>query len=252
MSWTARRKLIILLIVIIAIGVFVGLPTFFAFYKAPTCFDGIQNQGEEGIDCGGPCTQLCQAGFAMPQELWATSSQVVAGIYNLLAYATNPNLGVAAPAISYDFKIYDGSGILIGERSGQTPVSSGTHFAVFEPTISTGMRVPAKTFFEFTSAPEWQNAATSSNLSVTSSNLTLASTTSRLDVSVYNSSISLKNNVGIIAILYDTSGNVIAFSKSVIPTIASLDSAQVSFTWPYSISTTVARKEFLFQDNSSF
>ena len=21
----------------------------------PTCFDGIQNQGEEGVDCGGPC-----------------------------------------------------------------------------------------------------------------------------------------------------------------------------------------------------
>ena len=20
-----------------------------------TCFDGIQNQGEEGVDCGGPC-----------------------------------------------------------------------------------------------------------------------------------------------------------------------------------------------------
>ena len=23
---------------------------------APTCYDGIQNQGESGIDCGGPCT----------------------------------------------------------------------------------------------------------------------------------------------------------------------------------------------------
>jgi hypothetical protein len=25
----------------------------------PTCFDGIQNQGEEGIDCGGPCPTPC-------------------------------------------------------------------------------------------------------------------------------------------------------------------------------------------------
>ena len=252
MSWTARRKLIILLIVIVALGVFVGLPTFFAFYKAPTCFDGIQNQGEEGIDCGGPCTKLCQAGFAMPQELWATSSQVVSGVYNLLAYAANPNPGVAAPAVSYDFKIYDGSGILIGERAGETSVPSNTNFAIFEPTITTGARMPAKTFFQFTSAPQWQNAATSSDVSVISSNLTVASTTSRLDVSVSNSSINAKNNVGIIAILYDISGDVIAFSRSVIPTIASGNSAQVSFTWPYSISTTVARKEFLFEDNSSF
>lgn len=26
---------------------------------APTCFDGILNQGEEGIDCGGPCITAC-------------------------------------------------------------------------------------------------------------------------------------------------------------------------------------------------
>ena len=30
---------------------------------APTCTDGIQNQGETGVDCGGPCsacpTSLC-------------------------------------------------------------------------------------------------------------------------------------------------------------------------------------------------
>ncbi|MCK4670283.1 MAG: hypothetical protein KAT43_03690 [Nanoarchaeota archaeon] len=31
----------------------------------PTCYDGIQNQGEEGIDCGGPC-DLC----ALPEELF--------------------------------------------------------------------------------------------------------------------------------------------------------------------------------------
>jgi hypothetical protein len=24
-----------------------------------TCFDSIQNQGEEGIDCGGPCSRIC-------------------------------------------------------------------------------------------------------------------------------------------------------------------------------------------------
>src|SRR5208283_2039556 len=25
----------------------------------PTCTDGIQNQGETGIDCGGPCPNAC-------------------------------------------------------------------------------------------------------------------------------------------------------------------------------------------------
>ena len=29
-----------------------GLPS----KPCPTCNDGVQNQGETGIDCGGPCT----------------------------------------------------------------------------------------------------------------------------------------------------------------------------------------------------
>lgn len=27
--------------------------------RDPTCTDGIQNQGETAIDCGGPCTNVC-------------------------------------------------------------------------------------------------------------------------------------------------------------------------------------------------
>ena len=222
------------------------------FIDAPTCFDNIQNQGEEGIDCGGPCKMLCQAGFAPPQELWATSSLVVSNVYNLLAYVSNSNPGVAAPSISYDFRLYDANGILIGKRTGETPVPATAHFAIFEPAVGTNTQVPAKTFFQFTSAPDWQNAATSSYFSVTYSNLNISSTTSKLDVSVANSSANQKNNTDITAILYDNRGNVVTFSKSVIPLIAALGNANVSFTWPYSISTTVARKEFLFQDNSSF
>ena len=28
---------------------------------AATCYDGLQNQGEQGVDCGGPCTRACTA-----------------------------------------------------------------------------------------------------------------------------------------------------------------------------------------------
>lgn len=250
MSWTARRKLIIFLIVILGLAVVIGLPSFFVFYHAPTCFDGKQNEGEQGIDCGGPCAELCQASFAPPQELWATSSQVVSGVYNLLAYAANPNAGVAAPSVSYAFKLYDSQGVLINERDGTASVPADTHFAIFEPTVTTGTRVPYRTFFQFTSAPQWQSAATTSEFSVTDSTFTTASTSSRLDASVLNSSLSTGNNVEIIAIVYDTQGNVAAFSKSIIPSIIAGATADVSFTWPYQISATIARKEFLFRNNS--
>ena len=39
-----------------AILFLIGFSTYNSFFKpAPTCFDGIQNQNEAGVDCGGPC-----------------------------------------------------------------------------------------------------------------------------------------------------------------------------------------------------
>ena len=32
---------------------------YFVFFVAATCTDGLQNQGETGVDCGGPC-DACQ------------------------------------------------------------------------------------------------------------------------------------------------------------------------------------------------
>lgn len=251
MSWTARRKLLILLIIAFALIVVVGVPSFFLLYKAPSCTDGIQNQGEEGIDCGGPCMKLCQAGFVPPQELWATSSQVVSGIYNLLAYVANPNAGVYAPSVSYAFKLYDSQGVLINERDGQVYVPNTPRFAIFEPSMSTGTRVPYRTFFQFTSEPQWANSPAETDLSVTNSTFVTASTSSRLDATVLNSSLAAKSNIQIIAIMYDSEGNALAFSKSLIPSISQNGTTDVFFTWPFPITTPVARKEFLFQDNLS-
>lgn len=36
-------------------------------YTAPTCDDGIQNQGEEGVDCGGPCAACPPVGVMITQ-----------------------------------------------------------------------------------------------------------------------------------------------------------------------------------------
>lgn len=38
---------------------FIGFFTFKSFQAKPSCFDNIRNNGEEGIDCGGPC-QSCE------------------------------------------------------------------------------------------------------------------------------------------------------------------------------------------------
>src|SRR3989344_5782318 len=42
-SWSLKRKSFYLLIALLVLVVFVGIPTFLRFYEAPTCTDGKQN-----------------------------------------------------------------------------------------------------------------------------------------------------------------------------------------------------------------
>jgi len=65
-----RKKIIIIAIPILVILLIVLIKVFF-IKPAPTCFDGIKNGTEEGIDCGGPCIP-CGIKYAMPIELIST------------------------------------------------------------------------------------------------------------------------------------------------------------------------------------
>ena len=55
-------------------------------YVAPpkptaTCYDGIQNQGEEGIDCGGPCAPCAKerAKWLIPLIAFLAIAAIVIG-----------------------------------------------------------------------------------------------------------------------------------------------------------------------------
>lgn len=79
---------------------------------APSCFDGTQNQGEEGIDCGGIC-----GGFCLPADM--RPIEVVGNVrllfpdrthVSLLAELRNPNIEFAAKVFNYTVTVYGESG----------------------------------------------------------------------------------------------------------------------------------------------
>lgn len=111
-----------LIIAIIFFGL-VGLTAFGIWQltkPAPSCFDGLQNQGEEGIDCGGPC-QPCEILTLQPlQILWTEAIPVQDNFYDALAQIKNPNQNYGSGQISYTFNFYDIEHHLIIQESGQT------------------------------------------------------------------------------------------------------------------------------------
>lgn len=93
-----------------------------AVKPAPTCFDGIQNQGELGIDCGGPCALTCTPSDIKPIE------EVESVIkfdpdpahFSLLAHIENPNYSYMARSFDYKFSLYDDGGNVVGYYSGKS------------------------------------------------------------------------------------------------------------------------------------
>lgn len=54
MNWRFKKRFTTILVIILIILLF-NLYRYIKTRPAPSCFDGIQNQGELGVDCGGPC-----------------------------------------------------------------------------------------------------------------------------------------------------------------------------------------------------
>jgi hypothetical protein len=246
MSWSTTRKYGYFFALVVAIIVLVGVPGFLLFYKAPTCFDGKQNGGERGVDCGGACVKLCLADFAAPRVLWTYSARVVPGIYNTLSYIQNPNQGVQAGPVSYVFKLYDADGILVASREGKAFIPAGQRFAVFESAIRTGQRIPTRTTFEFSSDPEWRVGKPFMSLRVLSIDIA-TSTAPGAGVRVENMFRDQGfSNVTAIIVLYDRDDNRISFSRTIIPKIGPGESLPIYFTWPEPFSSEVFRSELLF------
>ena len=232
-SWSRQRKSLYALAVIVALVAAVGVPGFFYFYKAPTCFDGIQNGNETGIDCGGSCQKLCPSAFLSPIVSWTRFEKVATGLYNMAAYVINPNPSVGAANVPYHMALYDGEGVLITDVYGTMTIPPHRNSMAFQDSADVSKRTPAKATFEFTAAPDWYSAADGlSALQVMSKHYSEDASGSSLQVSIRNPSADAMGRLSVYAVLYDADKNEVGFSKTEIDGIAPGATVVAPYTWP--------------------
>jgi len=247
-TWATKRKLTYASGVIAAALVIIGIPAFLLLYKAPTCSDGIQNEGEQGIDCGGPCRTLCQTDFLSPVVVWANSEEVTPGHYNLGAYIENPNIDGGATNVPYQFSVFDSQGIFITRVTGTMDIPPNRNTLAFIGSVNMGQRVPAAggVQFSFTSAPVWAKAGdTLGNLSISNKQYNEDSSGASLQATITNTGLTSYNNMTVFSILSDANGNELAFSKTFIDSIAGGASVVAPFTWPTSFNGAVVSEDIL-------
>lgn len=249
MTWAFRRQVFYLVIFILTFSVFGYLIIYPYLNRVPTCTDNRQNGTETGVDCGGSCARACLAQVDPISVLWSRAFRVVPGRYNAVAYLENHNQNTAVNKINYKFRFADEKNIYIGKREGSTFIPPSGKFTIFEPGIDLGNSIPVFTTLEFIETPQWIQVPKEkmNQLKVLVSNITLTdeTTSPKLSATIKNNSLFIIPEVGVVAILYDASGNAVSASSTYLDVLNGEESRDISFTWPEPLVGEVVAKEII-------
>lgn len=209
----------------------------YSFFSTPgTCFDGSQNQGERGVDCGGPCARMCISESRDPIVVWARALPSGEGNYTAVAYVRNPqaSLGAATYGVGYSFRLLGEDNHLILEVTGTADLPAVGTIPILVPNTSTGSRVVARTQFSFLSDNRpivWTKIPAEARPVIRIQNQSLTADGTRLSATVTNDTNLPVRNLSVVGVLFDGAGNAVAASRSLVAEIAPESQAEVVFTW---------------------
>ncbi len=236
-QWSIRRKRIVLSIVITALIIFIGVPVFLIFYRAPTCFDSKQNGDETGVDCGGSCQLLCRAeSLPLISKSDPRVLKITDNTYEVVVLVENPNTNGEIYRAGYTFKLYDATDINpIKIINGETYVPKNSTFVIYEgPFLIEGGIVPTRVTFEWLSSSlNWKkNVPPQPKLAIKEIILSREETKPRINAEITNMSLESISNVELVATVSDEGNNILAASKTYIDILKKGETVPLVFTWP--------------------
>ncbi len=249
MTWARERQIIYITILL---AIFLGLASVVVypyFNKAPSCFDNKQNGTETGPDCGGSCSLACSSQVDPISILWSRAFQVVPGRYNAVTYLENHNKNSAVEKVSYKFRFADKDNVYIGKREGVAFIPPAGRYAIFEPAIDVGNSIPVYTTFEFTEISKYTQVDIEklNQLKIAVSGIKLENELSspHLSAQLKNNSLFNIPEIGVVAILYDETGNAVSVSRTYLDQLSGGETKEINFTWPEPIVGKIIAQEII-------
>jgi len=210
----------------IYILIIAGIISGIYFYKTrPTCFDAVQNGGEQGIDCGGKCAQVCR--ITVPLQTSVKVLKIGEGDYDILARVTNPNQEYGSGDVKFS----------IGDISSDFYILPGqTKYLILRSNSEV-----TETQLNIKNA-EWEklNLFNSQDVKFIVKNTLFKG--SELEAIVFNDSDFDFDTVDVAVMLYDEQGNVVGVNSTVVNTLLSRTERYFKVIWPQPI-TGVSRTE---------
>ncbi len=230
--WSVRRRAMYVSALSFVVFLMVGIPTVLYLYEPPSCVDGKRNQGEEGIDCGGPCVLLCPSDSLPFIVQWTQKFKVTDSLWSVAARIENPNQNSGAANVPYVFQLFDKGGVLLAQRHGFVSVRPRESLIIFEGGFYIE-RDPTHVSFSFTADPVFLKMDTTvPDVIVSNRVLSGEEFRPRLEALVRNNALVTLQDVPVTAVVFDKRGNAIGASRTIIETLEANESAPVMFTWP--------------------
>jgi hypothetical protein len=215
----------------------------------PSCSDGIQNQGEAGVDCGGPCPP-CP--WQLQEDLEIISSQAIPTQKNhvdLLAVVKNPNSDFGAKSFSYIFNLYDFQNNLIISREGNSYILPQETRYIIEQRVETDVNI-SKVEFKINNV-EWQELVDyqEPELLIRNPNFSQSEELSQLSATLENRSNYDFDKIDVWAVLFDKESNILGANKIELRTVLSEEKRYFEMKWFFPILGQVERSDVVAKTN---
>ena len=230
-AWRAKRQISYLFSAVLVIALIVG-GIYWWTRPAATCFDGVLNQDEVGVDCGGQCERICPMALLPLKTLWSRAVAITPGMYNAVALIENPNSQAEIKDLNYRFKLLDSAGQVLLTREGKINIGTDEKIVIFEGGLAPVAGEIARAFIEFPNDPKWLPKVEERPLLRVSQKSFIANETPKLEAIITNESVLDLENVQVVTVLSDAEGNIISTSATVLERLARLSSYGLTFTWP--------------------
>lgn len=231
LSWRSRRQLILVLIPLIP-AILIASYLTYSHFDTATCYDGKLNQGERGIDCEGPCAQICSARIINPEISNVDAYPTLPNTYNLGAVLVNKNEDLGVHNQEFAFLVYDDTGNLIHEEIVDYDIRPQSEMLIFSGPIKLDKK-PVQVDLNLVGQYKWQKFDDSVNQDLQVENIALSDQEDSPEVSAVVKNVNRRyfRNVPIGVLVKDENDQVVSISNTVVDLPAN-NNLEIQYTWP--------------------
>ena len=247
MDWAKRRQRMIEIGLALCGLAILAVVAIAIFYKAPSCTDGIKNEDETGVDCGGSsCTYLCAADEVAPKVQFVRAVSPQQGRTDIIAYIDNVNTNASVQGATYTIQLYGVNQKVLATKTGTINLPPSSTVPLYIPDAYDGQAKVLSAFVSFDPRTLLWMRDNARPILPVPNNISIQNTaTPRITATLTNEAASTYYNETVVATVFDAQNNVMAASQTVVPILSAQGSSNIVFTWNQAFSAKPVRVEIL-------